>query len=202
MTPDRLRVFFAVDISDETRRRAVEHVAALRGSVPAVKIKWDAPEKLHVTVKFLGDVDRDRLAALSTAAGTVCGDLQPFPLAVSGTGAFPPKGPARVTWLGVDDPAGGLDRLQRGIEDACASLGFPRETRTYHPHVTLARLKGLPAERPLVEAHRAANFSGAPDFQVTELLLMRSELSPQGSRYSVLKRFALGARSIHSNETD
>lgn len=192
MTPDRLRVFFAVDISDETRRRAVEHIAALGRAVPSVKIKWDAPEKLHVTVKFLGDVDRDRLAGLSAAAGTVCRDVSPFPLSVVGTGAFPPKGPARVLWLGVSDPMGGLDRLQRGIEDACAALGFPRETRAYHPHLTLARLKALPAERPLVDAHRAANFSGAPDHRVTELLLMRSELSPRGSRYSVIDRFALG----------
>lgn len=189
-----LRVFCAVDLSAEARRRAADHIDGLRKLHPAAGAKWDRPEKLHVTLKFLGDVSRPRLDALAAATRRAANECGPFELAVEGTGVFPPRGAARVLWLGLKDPSGALARLQQRLEAECEAEKFVREERAYHPHLTLARLKTWAgADRQLVGAHKAARFE-AVRFPVGEILIIRSVLEPSGSRYTVLERCGLGVK--------
>jgi 2'-5' RNA ligase len=186
----RLRLFFAVELSEEVRARAAEHAARLRRAFPDVRAGWERPEKMHVTLKFLGDVDAPRVPSLTRAAEAATRGLSPFTLTVEGTGSFPPRGAPRVLWLGLRDDSGRLALLQSRLEDECDSEGFAREQRPFKPHLTLARLRTPHGARELATAHANAAF-GPLDFIVPELLLIRSQLGPTGSRYTPLSRHVL-----------
>ena len=186
----KLRVFCAVDLPDALKARAVEHIAALRERFPRVRVSWDRAEKFHITLKFLGEVAAPRVEDLARAAGIAASRVEPFRLLLGGPGTFPPKGAPRVLWLGIGDPSGRLASLQRSLEDECAAERFPREARPFHPHLTVGRVREQAGARALGEAHRAAAFE-AEEFEVTELLVVRSELGPGGSRYTVLSRHRL-----------
>lgn len=185
------RVFFAVELSEEARGAAAAHAARLRREFPDARASWARPESLHVTLKFVGEVEAARVEVLSRAGAAAARGSGPFGLSVEEAGAFPPCGAARVLWLGVRDPAGALARLQRRLEDECDAAGFPREPRAFKPHLTLARLRAPKDAHALAEAHRRQPF-GPHHFDVPELLLMRSQLAPGGSRYTPLSRHPLG----------
>ena len=182
-------MFYAVELPEEFKARFAAHVARLREAAPDVKASWERPEKIHVTVKFVGEVEAGRSGALSEAAGRVAAQAAPFDLTVGGTGAFHTQGNPRVLWVGVGDESGGLARVQGRLEDECFALGIPRETRPFHPHLTVARLRAAAGAKQLGALHRATAFESA-SFRVTELVLMRSELGPGGSRYTAISRHA------------
>ena len=182
-----VRVFCAVALPGEVREAAAAHVARLRRDFPDARASWARPESLHVTLKFIGEVEPARVEALSRAAGVAVEGFKPFELSIEEAGTFPPRGAARVLWLGVKDVSGALARLQRRLEDECAATGFAREPRAFKPHLTLARLRASKDAQALSEAHRHLTF-GPHAFKVSELLVMRSELAPGGSRYTTLSR--------------
>ena len=185
------RMFYAVELPEEFKARFAAHVALLRDAAPDVKASWERPEKIHVTFKFVGEVEAARVGALSAAAGRVAAQAEPFELTVGGTGAFHTQGNPRVLWVGVEDESGGLARVQERLEDECSALGIPRETRPFHPHLTVARLRAAAGAKKLGTLHRATAFESAT-FRVTELVLMRSELGPGGSTYTTVSRHAFG----------
>jgi 2'-5' RNA ligase len=186
-----LRLFFAVELPDGVRTQAAEHAARLRRDFPGVKAGWERPEKMHVTLKFLGDVDASRVASLTAAAERSAAGLPSFELSIEGTGAFPPHGPPRVLWLGLRDEAGALALLQRRLEEECHAQGFAREPRPFKPHLTLARIRTPQGARELAAAHRQTPF-GPVTFEISELVLIRSQLGPAGSRYTPLSHHPLG----------
>jgi 2'-5' RNA ligase len=184
-----LRLFLAVELPGEVREAAAAHAARLR-RYTGVRASWPRPESLHLTLKFLGDVEGARVESLSSVATAAAAGLDPFILTIEGAGTFPPRGNARVLWLGVRDEAGQLSRLQLRLDNECAAHGFPRESKPYKPHLTLARLRAFqPPElvAALSDEHRRARF-GPHTFRVSEFVLMRSELGPGGSRYTPLSR--------------
>lgn len=189
--PTRLRLFCAIELSPEARARAADHIERLRQSTPHLKVSWERTDKLHLTLKFLGEVEAARAATLTAAAARAAAEVAPFELTLQGTGGFPLGRNPRVLWLGVIDPSGQLKLLQRRLEDACAAAGFPREERLFHAHVTLARIRTVNATaRRLARYHEMTGFAPVP-WTVHELLVMRSELAPGGSRYTPLARLAL-----------
>ncbi|MBV9923726.1 MAG: RNA 2',3'-cyclic phosphodiesterase [Acidobacteria bacterium] len=185
-----IRVFCAAELPREVREAAAAHAARLRRDFPDARAGWARPEGLHITLKFIGEVGAPRVEVLSRAAAAAVKEFERFPLTIEEAGTFPPRGAARVLWLGVKDDSGQLALLQRRLEQECEAAGFPREGRAFRPHLTLARLRA-PAQA-LSEAHRKATF-GPHHFQVDELLVMRSELGPGGSRYTPLSRHALSS---------
>jgi 2'-5' RNA ligase len=184
-----LRLFFAVELPLASREAAVAHAARLRREFPAARASWPRPESLHLTLKFLGEVEAIRLDALYHAAVAAAAGLAPFTLTIEGAGTFPPRGVARVLWLGVRDDSGQLSRLQFRLDKECVYVGFPRESKPFSPHLTLARPRGFRRDESvaaLSEAHRRTPF-GPHAFQVTRFALMRSELGPGGSRYTTFQ---------------
>ncbi|HEV7859704.1 MAG TPA: RNA 2',3'-cyclic phosphodiesterase [Pyrinomonadaceae bacterium] len=186
-----MRIFCAVELPAEVRARAAAHIESLRGAMPDVRASWDRAEKLHITVKFMGEIEAARVPSLSQAASRAVACVEPFALAIEGAGAFPAKGPPRVLWLGVTDSSGGLASLQTSLEDASSEEGFPREKRPFHPHLTIARPRQPPGARRLAALHQERGFA-SPPFRVTELLIIRSELGSGGSRYAEISRHGLG----------
>jgi 2'-5' RNA ligase len=189
---ERWRVFCAVELPPEARARVFAHIAALRESFPKARASWARAEALHVTLKFLGEIERARVEALSEASSRAAASAQSFELHIAETGAFPPRGPARVLWLGVRDASGGLARLQQTLEAECAHAGFAREPRDFHPHLTVARVRAPNESRALAEAHRARVFDSLA-FKVQELFVIRSELGAGGSRYTPVSRHELNS---------
>ena len=185
-----LRVFCAVELPDELRSRVAERARRLRAEFPEVRASWEKPEKLHITLKFLGDTEPARVEDLSRAAARAVSNVEPFELTIDEPGSFPPHGQPRVLWLGIVDASGRLAFMHKALEAECAAAGFPRESRPFKPHLTLARIRSPQGARELAAAHRATPFE-PQRFKVSELVLMRSELSPQGSRYTPLSRHAL-----------
>jgi RNA 2',3'-cyclic 3'-phosphodiesterase len=186
----RLRLFCAVELPQEVRAQAARHMAGLREAAPTVRASWDREEKLHLTLKFFGDVEEDRVAQLAGALERSASSVHHFELAIRGTGAFPTRGLPRVLWLGVLDPSGRLAELHRQTEDECARSGFARERKPFHPHLTIARLRSPEGARRLANLHQSMEFE-APAFPVTEIVLIRSELGPHGSRYTALSHHGL-----------
>lgn len=187
------RVFCAIELPTEVRVRAAEHAARLRERATNVRASWPRAENLHLTLKFLGEIERSRVEELSNAATRAVQNTRPFNLIIEGAGAFPTRGVPRVIWLGIKDSSDGLSRLQSNLEAECVNIGFPREERPFHPHLTLARIRAPQGARELARLHQETGFE-AIEFNVTELSVMRSELGPGGSRYTGI--------SSHNFQTD
>ena len=188
----RFRMFCAVPLTEEVRERAARHMEFLRRQMPDVRASWDRPEKMHITLKFLGEIEVSRVEALSRAAERASREVEAFTLSIAGAGAFPTRGLARVLWLGIEDETGSLARLQSALETESEREGFRREERSFHPHLTIARLRKPEGARKLARLHQDTGFE-AVSFPVSELLVIRSELGPQGSRYTEISRHKLRA---------
>lgn len=181
------RVFFAIELPEELKSRMAEHCKRLRDALPETRVSWEKPEKMHLTLKFVGEIKLARVEELSGAAERVTTSVKPFEITIEETGTFPPQGAARVLWLGVRDETGRLASLHRSLEDECAAAGFGREPRLFKPHLTIARIRAPRGARELAVAHREATFEPQA-VRVSELILMRSELGPDGSRYTAVSR--------------
>ncbi len=189
---EKWRVFIAIEIPKEIRQRIAQHIASLRDEAPDVRASWNREENVHLTLKFLGDVSINRLEVLSQAAKHSAQNLSSFPVSIGGCGAFPDRGSPGVLWIGIEDPAGALNRLYDSLEENCARAGFPREERRFNPHLTIARLRQPQGARRLADLHQQKGFEKAV-FLASDLLLVRSELSSNGSRYTTLARHAFVA---------
>jgi RNA 2',3'-cyclic 3'-phosphodiesterase len=97
------RIFVAIDISDEAREKVAARIAALRERFPKLRVGWERPEKLHLTLKFLGDTDDERLRSLIDSVAKTAKQIAPFHVSLTGSGAFPSERKARVLWIGVYD---------------------------------------------------------------------------------------------------
>jgi 2'-5' RNA ligase len=115
---------------------------------------------------------------------------QPFTLRLEGAGSFPTRGLPRVLWLGIADAKGALARQQKRLEDECAAERFAREERPFSPHLTLARIRAPYGAGELAKLHQENVFE-AIEFTVADLIVLRSELGPGGSRYTEISRHAL-----------
>lgn len=174
--------------------RVTEQINRLKDSVPDTRASWNRDGKFHLTLKFIGEIPQARVERVSFAADHAARNLSPFALVVEGAGVFPKSGTPKVLWLGISDPSGNLTELQALLEQQCAQAGFAKEERSFHPHLTLARLRKPHGARTLAAAHKEMAFA-AVEVQVTELLVIRSELSSQGSRYTIITRHPLGAHA-------
>jgi 2'-5' RNA ligase len=187
---ERWRIFCAVELPHDVRARVAAHINSLREAMPAARASWARAEALHITLKFLGEIERARVEALSEAAARAAACVQAFELVIENTGVFPPRGQARVLWLGVTDTSGVLSRLQQRLDEECAREGFAREARGFHPHLTLARLRAPAEARGLAALHQEMEFERAA-LTVNELVVMRSELGAGGSRYTAISKHKL-----------
>ena len=179
-----MRIFIALDIPAEIRARLTEYMERARSYAP--EARWARVEGLHVTLKFVGHVSDERVEQIKAALASI--KTAPFVVRFEGVGFFPNPKAARVFWAGVD---GGneLPQLASAIDAALEKLGVERETKPYHPHLTLARTSA----RPLRELQPLLADS-PPQFgtmTAREFFLYQSQPQRGGSKYTKLKRFGL-----------
>jgi RNA 2',3'-cyclic 3'-phosphodiesterase len=179
-----MRIFIALDIPSEIRARLTEYME--RARTLAAEARWARVEGLHVTLKFVGHVDDAIVEQIKTALRSI--KAAPFEVEFTGVGFFPNPNAARVFWAGVDG-GDALPRLASTIDAALEKLGFPRETKPYHPHLTLARTSSRPLRelKPLL-AEQPPQFG---TMTAREFFLYQSQPQKGGSKYTKLERFAL-----------
>jgi 2'-5' RNA ligase len=188
--PQRLRTFVAVPLDRFTHDRLVglqERLAAA-----GVPVKWVEPDNLHITLLFLGEVDARETPAVCKAVEQACRRVKPFAMTLAGTGAFPTPRRPRTLIVHVTEGAAELVALHDALEGPLLESGcYRREERTYKPHLTLGRVKGREASEPLTAAvQQFAGWQGGQS-HVDGVLVMSSELRPQGPEYTVLCRAPL-----------
>ena len=181
------RLFIAIELPSNVRRTLADHIQRLREALPEASASWAREENLHLTLKFLGDTELNRVDALSQAIQRAANAAEPFEINIESCGAFPPNGAPRVLWVGVQDPRGQLASLQRKLEDECANVGFAREQRPFRPHLTIARIRNPRGASRLGQVHKEAGFD-PETVVVSHLALIRSELLSNGSRHTVAAR--------------
>ena len=184
------RIFIAIELPIEVRERIAAHVTRLRELVPDAHASWTRPENIHLTLKFLGDTPQTHIDKVSGATSQTVTHFHPFKLGVSGSGAFPPRSTPKVLWIGVSDPEGTLAKLQTRLEEECFRVGVKKESRRFRPHLTLCRRRKPQDARMLAATHIQLQFEPI-EFEVSEVSVIRSELSSVGSRYTTISRHPL-----------
>jgi 2'-5' RNA ligase len=188
---DTVRTFIAVPVSDEVKA-TIARVEEDLGGLGA-DVKWVDPRSVHLTLKFLGNVEAGRVGDVTSALRAALAGMSACGIVVAGAGTFPPgKKNVRVVWLGITEGKSALVEMASRVDEACAGLGFAREERPFSPHLTIGRVRR--------ESGRLADLArgvGAVQFNslkvdIDRVNLMRSELSPKGPTYTVLDSFALG----------
>jgi 2'-5' RNA ligase len=185
------RVFCAIALPRELRARVDQRISRLRELVPDAQASWSREQNIHLTLKFLGEIPIARIEEVSSATARATESLSPFEICIEQSGAFPERGTPRVLWLGVRDDSGWLAEMQARLERECAKEGFAKEGRPFNPHLTLARLRKPHGARMLANAHEEMIFEPVK-VVVSEVLVISSELSGEGSKYTVISTHPLG----------
>ena len=188
MSEGAVRSFVAVLLPDRVRAGLAAVSAELRGQTRG--LAWVRAGNLHLTLRFLGEIEPMMLEPVREAVVAAAAAVPPFTVSLGGLGGFPSGRALRVLWASVAAGGEELGTLYAALEAALVVRGMPRESRPFHPHVTLAR-----ARDPRGTGDLASVLGVGPAFgevRVGALYLMRSDLGPGGSRYSVLAEAPLG----------
>ncbi|MGH8104385.1 MAG: RNA 2',3'-cyclic phosphodiesterase [bacterium] len=172
-------------MSESTRVLIAEFVSALKRGVRG-RVSWVAPENLHLTLHFFGEISERDADSLAAALEAAAADLQPFIMGYGEFGAFPSLNRPNVIWLGLRRGAVETEALKARLDDAIHGANGAFDDKRFHPHITLGRARDphlyLPDLKANVQTEDAVN----------EVILMQSKLTPQGSHYTPLKRIGLG----------
>ncbi|MCS6874237.1 MAG: RNA 2',3'-cyclic phosphodiesterase [Pyrinomonadaceae bacterium] len=184
------RIFVAVDLSEEIQLKVAQYIEELRQAFSNLKVGWERKEKLHLTLKFLGEIELKKVKWLEKVVSDVARDFTPFTIEISGTGFFGSKSYPRVLWLGVSDNSGCLERLQKILDLECQKVGFKSENRDFKAHLTIGRIRQPELASELLQEHLRRGFLGG-EFQVSEVVIYESQLLREGSRYSIVSKHKL-----------
>jgi RNA 2',3'-cyclic 3'-phosphodiesterase len=186
-----VRLFVALDFPDAVRQTLRELIARLQPGFRSAK--WVRPEAMHITLKFIGEVDGEKLAPIRGALAPVHSSA-PVEIHFRGLGFFPKERRPRVLWCGVE-ASPNLAELAEAVQRALVPLGIPAESRDFVPHLTLARFNSDDAPRKDLETLvRAAGELKSYDFgrtRETEFHLIESILKPAGAEYRRLETFPI-----------
>jgi 2'-5' RNA ligase len=187
-----LRCFLAIELP-KTTVLALDAAARTIRDLDAAWTgeKWVAPEVMHVTLKFLGDVDESRIDRLGSDFAAVAAQQTPFSLRMAGLRGVPKPARASMIWAVIDDPSGG--GLAQALDEVAAARGFDPESRPYAPHVTLARCRRprTVASEVLAEAARRSDLAALAPVSVLSATIFASTLTPLGPIHERLREFAL-----------
>ncbi len=186
-----VRTFICLSLEDQIREALKQWQIQLRAEYGDV-FRWVAPDHMHVTLSFLGDVEVEQVSAVSDSVRRAVTDLSAFRMGLSSAGAFPHPGRPRVLWAGVGAGRAIVERLQGVVTTSLhEEHGFEPDRRKFHPHVTVARAsrRGLPPDMQKALAETCSREWGAQ--WVERVDVMKSELRPGGPIYTVMASLPL-----------
>jgi 2'-5' RNA ligase len=183
-----MRTFIAVELPPEVKRKIEEVQSPLKRT--DTYVAWVKPGNVHLTLKFLGEVEEERIEDVFQGTETALKGSKAFNLSLKGLGCFPNLRRPRVVWLGVDKGKDGLAFMQRQIEEELSELKFPKEQRPFSAHLTIGRVKSPKNIEKLISLIETTNFQ-TEEVVVDEVVVMKSQLHPQGAIYTPLKKIKL-----------
>ena len=186
-----MRAFIAIKLPEDVLSELPRVQDRLRRS--GVEASWVRPGGIHLTLKFLGEVDESQQGEIFDALQKAAAGISRFRIAVAGAGAFPNSRNARVIWIGITGDLAPLATLHAAIEEAMAGLGFKREDRKFTPHLTLARIRQGRSQSKLQTTLEEIKDTSLSAFEVAGVSFMKSDLQPSGSVYTELGRVELGS---------
>jgi 2'-5' RNA ligase len=199
-----MRAFLAVAIATELRERVSavqQQLKDLLAAAPGrrIRITWVQPASIHLTLKFLGEIDEDAVEPLHARVGAAIQNWPPFEIPLGTMGAFPSLHAPRALWIGPPsswesrDEAGRARELAARIDEVCARVAVPRDAHPWQPHLTLARVREgeRDAGRLLEASGLMARSDDIGSLRVDEISLMKSEMRPDGPLYTQLWSIAL-----------
>ena len=185
-----VRMFVAIEIAPKSALQIEKLMTVFASS--GADIKWVESGQFHVTLKFLGDVEREDMASVCVAFQKSVADISPFEIRAMGAGAFPKIEVPRTVWVGVEDPSNSLNAAFNAVESAAVKMGFVRENKPFVPHITLGRIrKPSPALKGLSEKIAQYPRCDLGKTFVTHVDVLSSELTRRGPIYAVLARCPL-----------
>lgn len=197
--PETVRVFIALDLPQPAKDALRQTVEQLLPGLPN-GIRWVDPAGIHLTLKFLGDVDKALVEPLLEAMGQAAAKFPQSPifLRLANLGVFPNFREPRVLWAGVDGELDALRDLQQLVDESISSLGFSRESRPFRPHLTLGRVRDqVPAQErnQIGRVFQTSSIVPTDGWRSREIHLIRSTLTPQGAIYD-----SIGSKPIGTEE--
>ncbi|MBN2211536.1 MAG: RNA 2',3'-cyclic phosphodiesterase [Sedimentisphaerales bacterium] len=183
-----MRVFIALELDDGIKMKlgALQRQLRSQHHLNDPSIKWVHPDNIHLTLKFLGEVEDRLINDVCLAVTQTASQFEPFDFHIAGVGSFPPGGSARVLWTGVTEGGEDLQALAEAIDHACHKLGFPLEARKFSSHITLARVKNLVVGH---KAREAVETTGPLDIGaqgVSNITVFQSVLERGGPAYTAM----------------
>jgi 2'-5' RNA ligase len=193
MTPEFLRLFVSLPVPPEIRGRIFKFARELDSHMPAEAVRWAPEEQIHLTLQFLGKVDTAAVPDLERALDNAVQGIGSMRLEAVGLGAFPSLRNARVIWIGLEGDTDSLLRLWAQVAEATRQWCEKEEARKFSPHLTIGRVRE-PQGRAIRKISAALGDQPSQRFgewRAKEILLMRSQLSPNGATHTVLRKCAL-----------
>jgi len=175
------RLFVALRLPSDIRSLLLATMGGISGA------RWQSEDQLHLTLRFIGEVDRHQAADVHAALGAV--HHPPFELALNGLGLFDRRGKAEAVWAGVA-PQAPVHSLHKKVDQALARVGIAPDQRAFLPHITLARLKS--SSGPVRNMMESAGGLSSPHFKIGSFALVESRLTPEGAVYTDLETYQLG----------
>ena len=188
MAADVIRTFIAVDLPPGVLEALGQVTAQLQEKLPDTPVRWVNHQKMHLTLKFLGDISNENISMVEKILYSEAAKRQAMEIGIGGIGAFPKMRHPRVIWIGVEAPTELFD-LRRGIEDGVARLGYNYDKYDFTPHLTLGRISRKASARDVRKVGNVLHefqvgFIGVARIEAVHLY--RSELRPEGAQYTCL----------------
>ena len=191
-----LRTFIAIQLSAELKRHISDLQAEFKRQVPELRgLSWVNPEGIHLTLRFLGDIEESQVEAITSVLRRAAAPIGAFRLEARGLGGFPTPQRMRVLWVGLSGDAeatSALQRLQVTIEEGLVGAGFAREERAFTPHLTVARIRERGAVGPLARLVMKEQDRMLGGLLAGSVTLIKSELRPKGAVYTPLVEVPFG----------
>ncbi len=190
----QIRTFISINLPEEVRAHLEKLETDLKKSFPSISAKWVDVSSLHLTLKFLGSIEENKIDSVTVALAKGAEQTTPFSLGMGGLGAFPNMRRVDVVVVGLSGELDCLLQLQNNIEEAMKPLGFRPESRPFAPHLTLARLREqstIQERQAMGQALQSAQLPPMGPFKVTSVNLMKSELLRTGAVYTELSHVRL-----------
>jgi len=178
-----MRIFIALELSDEIKGE----LSRLEGRLKEARadIKWAKPENIHLTLKFLGDIEESNIEEIKNALGGISSSEKPFEISLFKLGAFPSLNQPRVIWAGIDKGCSEAENIAARVADALKKIGFPKEERPFSAHLTLGRVKSGKNKAGLKDM--LASLEVRPkSCVINKITLFQSTLAPNGPIYTPL----------------
>jgi RNA 2',3'-cyclic 3'-phosphodiesterase len=187
---ETIRAFVALDLPVELIKKAADLQSELhqRAKLAGLGVAWVPANNMHVTLKFLAEIPQESVWAVRDRLGDLLRPMAPFSVVVRETGAFPSRERPRILWVGLTTEGEHLVQLAREIDQALTELGFAREERPFHPHLTLGRVK-----QGAVDVLEGLEQRELGTCTVQEVVLYQSVLRRQGAQYTMLARIPLAS---------